>query len=113
MKKLLTAILSVSLLGAVALPALAADPEPPMDISSNPELIAPAPKEDLTAPGFSIEVDGEQINARACVMVPLRAVAEKLGFTVVWDNGVVTVTGTERYVQLTIGENQYFAAPTQ
>lgn len=112
MKKLLTAILSLSLLGAAALPALAADPEPPMDISS-PELIAPAPEEDLTAPGYAIEVDGEQVNIRACVMVPLRAVAEKLGFTVAWDNGVVTVTGAERYVQLTIGENQYFAAPTE
>lgn len=46
-------------------------------------------------------------------MVPLRAVAEKLGFAVAWDNGTVTVTGTQRYVELTIGVDQYFAAPTQ
>lgn len=113
MKKFLTAVLSLSLLGTIALPALAADPEPTMDISSAPALIAPAPEEDLTASGFAIEVDGEQVNGHACVMVPLRAVAEKLGFTVTWDNGVVTVTGAERYTQLTVGENQYFAAPTQ
>lgn len=106
MKKLLTAILSLSLLTAVALPALAADSEPPM-------VISPAPEEVLTTPGFSIEVDGEQISARACVMVPLRALAEELGFTVVWEDGVVTVTGPERYAQLTVGKDEYFAAPTQ
>ena len=52
--------------------------------------------------GFIIEVDGEQVNTRASVMVPLRTLAEKLGFTVSWDDGVVTVTGQERYVQLTV-----------
>lgn len=113
MKKLLTAVLSVSLLGAAALPAFAADPEPPAAIAPAPELIAPAPEADSATPGFAIEVDGEQVAVRACVMVPLRAVAEELGFAVAWDNGVVTVTGSERYIQLTIGENQYFAAPTQ
>lgn len=113
MKKLLTAVLSLSLLGAAALPAFASAPKSPADVSADPALIAPAPGEDLTASGFAIEVDGEQADVRACVMVPLRAMAEKLGFTVAWENGVVTVTGAERYVQLTIGENQYFAAPTQ
>lgn len=113
MKKLLTAFLSLSLLGAAALPAFAADFEPPMGVSSGLELIASVPEADSTAPGFAIEVDGEQVNVRACVMVPLRAVAEKLGFTVAWDNGVVTVTGSERYIQLSIGEDRYFAAPTQ
>ena len=113
MKKLLTAVLSLSLLGAAALPALAADPEPPVDISPTSELIAPAPEEDSAASGFLIEVDGEQVNARACVMVPLRALAEKLGFTVVWEKGVITVTGPERYARLTVGKDEYFAAPTQ
>lgn len=113
MKKLLTAILSLSLLTAAALPALAADSEPSMVISPGPEVIASAPEEAMTTSGFSIEVDGEQINAQACVMVPLRSVAEKLGFTVAWENDVVTVTGPERYAQLTVGEDKYFAAPTQ
>lgn len=113
MKKLLTAVLSLSLLGAAALPAFAADPESPMVVSPGPEVIAPAPEEDLAAQGFSIEIDGTSIDAPAHITVPLRAVAEKLGFTVAWDNGVVTVTGAERYARLTVGENQYFAAPTQ
>lgn len=88
MKKLLTAIFSLFLLGTAALPALAADTGPPMDIPHEPELIAPASK--AASPGFVIEVDGEQVNVRACVMVPLRTLAEKLGFTVSWDNGTVT-----------------------
>ena len=113
MKKLLTAILSISLLGVATLPALAADLEQSMDISPEPEVIASAQEKGLTASGFIIEVDGEQVNTRASVMVPLRTLAEKLGFTVSWDDGVVTVTGQERYVQLTVGVDQYFAAPTQ
>lgn len=55
--------------------------------------------------------------ARAHVMIPLRIIAENLGFTVTWDNGVVTVTGPERYAQLKVengvtmkGENGLFMA---
>lgn len=110
MKKLLTAMLSLALLGAANLPALAssslpADEEPPM-------VIAPAPEE-APQSGFAIEIDGEGVDTRAFVMVPLRAVAEKLGFTVTWNNGVVTLTGTERYAEVTIGVNEYFAAPAK
>lgn len=104
MKKILTAALSLALLGAISIPALAAEPA---------KVIAPAPGQAVTAPGFALEIDGEDIDARACVMVPLRAVAEKLGFTVAWDNGSITVTGPERYAELTVGVDQYFAAPTQ
>lgn len=106
MKKLLTAVLSLALLGAVAIPALAVDPEPP-------QVIAPASGEAAAVPGFEIEIDGKDSGTRARIMVPLRTVAERLGFTVAWDNGTVTVTGPERYAELTIGTDQYFAAPTQ
>lgn len=110
MKKLLTGMISLALLAAMALPALAANGN---------LLIAPAPgaspaaAEDTAAAGYAVEIDGEDSGVRAQVMVPLRAVAEKLGFTVAWDNGTVTVTGSERYAQLTAGVDQYFAAPTQ
>lgn len=104
MKKMLTAMLSLALVGAMAIPALAAAVEPPV--------IAPAP--DAGGPGgYTIQLNGEDAGARARVIVPLRAVAEKLGFTVTWDNGTVTVTGPEQYAELTIGVDQYFAAPTR
>ena len=51
MKKLLTAILSISLLGVATLPALAADLEQSMDISPEPEVIASAQEKGLTASG--------------------------------------------------------------
>lgn len=106
MKKLLTGMLSLALLAATAVPALAADSQP---------LIAPAPAaaEETASTGYTIEIDGRDSAARARVMVPLRALAEELGFTVAWDNGLVTVTGPDRYAELTIGVDQYFAAPTQ
>lgn len=121
MKKLLITILSLSLLGTAALPALAVGSEPSMAISHGTDVITTAQEvasttqqeESLTAQGFSVEIDGSSTDARACIMVPLRAIAEKLGFTVTWDKGVVTVTGQERYVRLTIGKDEYFAAPTQ
>ena len=113
MKKMLTAVLSLSLLGAAVSPALAADLGPALTASAETEAAGPVRDENLGASGFAVEVDGEQINGYARVMVPLRAVAEKLGFTVSVENGVVTVTGTERYATLTIGEDRYFAAPTQ
>lgn len=110
MKKLLTATLSLALLAATALPALAADDSPL--IAPAPDA-APAAAEETAPAGYAVEIDGEDSGARACIMVPLRAIAEKLGFTVDWDSGVVTVTGPERYAQLTVGEDRYFAAPTQ
>lgn len=110
MKKLLTAMLSLALLAATALPALAA--EGGLLIAPAPDA-APASAEETAPAGYAVEIDGGDSGARAHVMVPLRAVAEKLGFTVAWDNGAITVTGPERYAQLTVGADQYFAAPTQ
>lgn len=110
MKKCLTGMLSLALLAAMALPALAANSN--LLIAPAPDA-APAAAEETAATGYAVEIDGEDSGVRAQVMVPLRAVAEKLGFTVTWDNGTVTVTGPERYAQLTVGVDQYFAAPTQ
>ena len=100
MKKFLAGMLSLTLLAAMALPALASGDN------------APAAAEETAATGYAVEIDGVDSGVRAQVVVPLRAVAEKLGFTVAWDNGVVTVTGPERYAEITIGADEYFAAPT-
>lgn len=72
-----------------------------------------SPETEQEIPGASVQVNGQETEIKAHIMVPLRAVAEKLGFTVAWDNGTVVVTGETRYARVTIGVDQYFAAPTQ
>ncbi|MDP4117946.1 MAG: stalk domain-containing protein [Bacillota bacterium] len=41
-------------------------------------------------------------------LIPLRAVSEKMGFDVKWDNGIVTVSGAGRHAVLTIGNDKAF-----
>lgn len=107
MKKMLAALLSLALAGAAALFALAAQPPADGAPAETPETPEPP------AWGLPVRVDGQETEIRASVMVPLQAVAERLGLTVTQDSGTVRVEGSERYVRLTIGENQYFAAPVR
>ena len=84
------------LAGAVSLPALAA------------EQTAPAPES--AAYGYPLELNGAAAAADVPVMVPLRAVAEALGFTVTWNgDGTVTVDSGEMHSVITIGEDRYQA----
>lgn len=102
MKKLIALVLCAVI--ALSMAALAAEPL----------LISPAPEADEFQPGYALRIDGVDTGVRACVIVPLRAVAEKLGFSVVWNgDNTITVTGDALYANLTIGEDQYFTAPTQ
>ncbi len=99
---------------ATSLTALAAENEP--------MLIAPAPAADEMVVGVpQITVNGEAIDLSKSnlsqyifgengnVMVPLRAVAEKMGFTVGWDgeNKAVTVGDDDWEVRAYIGEDLY------
>lgn len=81
--------------------------------ASEPLLGSPAPV-GASRGGYALQIDGEDTGVRACIMVPLRSVAEKLGFEVVWNgDNTITVTGDDLYADLTIGEDRYFTAPTQ
>ncbi len=88
-QKTVSALAAVLVLaGAVSLPALAA------------EQTAPAPES--AAHGYPLERNGTAVAADVPVMVPLRAVAEALGFTVTWngDSSVITI-GEDRYQAVT------------
>lgn len=99
MKKLLTAALSLALMGTMALPAFAAPGEP--------SPISPAP-EAGPRPGYSLRIDGENTGVRACIMVPLRPVAEQLGFTVTWNgDGTILLDDGTMHSTLTVGEDLY------
>lgn len=117
MKKLIALSLCAVMALSLSVAALAAD-EPllisPATETDEPMVIAPAPETDEFQPGYALRIDGQDTGVRACVMVPLRAVAEKLGFSVVWNgDNTITVTGDALYANLTLGEDQYFTAPTQ
>lgn len=117
MKKLLALSLCAVMALSLSVAALAAD-EPllisPAPATDEPMVIAPAPETDEFQPGYALHIDGVDTGVRACVMVPLRAVAEKLGFEVVWNgDNTITVTGDALYADLTLGEDQFFTAPTQ
>lgn len=72
------------------------------DADGIPTVIAPAP--DAL---YSIVIDGERISGKAAVAVPLRAVAEKLGFAVTWRDGVITVDDGQTRCTITVGVDRY------
>lgn len=68
MKKSMTALASLMLVGLMSVPALAVNC--PVGNSDEPMVIAPAP---TTGYQQTIQVDGQKTNINSCVMVPLRA----------------------------------------
>lgn len=68
MKKSMTALASLMLVGLMSVPALAANCS--VTDSDGPMVISPAP---TTGYQQTIQVDGQKTNINSCVMVPLRA----------------------------------------
>ena len=99
MKKLITLVLCAALAVPVTVGAMAANTDAPD--------IAPAPAEELKS-GYTLRVDGKDTGADVCVIVPLREVAEKLGFTITWngDNTIGIDDGTMHSV-ITVGKDLY------
>lgn len=102
--KLLTAVLSLALVSALALPALAANTQ--QTNVGEPMVISPAP----ASSGYTIEVNGKTTDIDPTIMVPLRAIAEQLGFKVTWNNGSVLVDNGTMHSEVTIGEDSYYVA---
>lgn len=108
MKKLIASVLCAAM--ALSLPVCAAEPmltspAPEMD---EPMLIAPAPETQEFQTSYALHIDGKDTGVRACVMVPLRAVAEKLNFKVVWNgDGTVFLDDGVMHSTVTLGEDSY------
>ena len=101
--KWMLVLLSAAMLSAMSVPAFAGDLQETVPGRETSQLlIAEKPETDGTH-RYPIEVNGENVDALACVMVPLRAVAEPLGFTVTWDNGGVLVDNGTINTRVTIG----------
>lgn len=102
MKKSVTALASLMLVGLMAVPAMAADADA---LTDDTMVISPAP---TTGYQQTIQVDGQKTDINSCVMVPLRALGEKLGFTVTWADGEVKLDNQEIYTVVRPGDTVYF-----
>lgn len=60
-----------------------------------------------TAGRLPIEVDGQATAVEGCVMVPLRAMAEELGYTVQWEDGVIRVDTGAMHTDVMLGVDRY------
>lgn len=88
-RMLISTALALTLAALAALPVMAAQTAPAMA-------------------SYNLEVDGESVGqVDACVMVPLRAVAEPLGFTVTWQDGAVLVDNGVVHTTVVIGQDRY------
>lgn len=108
-KQTKTALLSLALIGTMAVPAFAAGnaPQPNKNlkpvIAENPTAVS---ERDETHQ-YPIVVNGQELKVDACVIVPLRAVAEPLGFAVEWKDGTVLVDNGVIHTVVTIGVDRY------
>lgn len=70
-------------------------------------LISPAPAEGPQA-GYILQIDDARTDIQATMMVPLHAVAEKLGFVVQWNgDGTIFMDDGKMNTTITLGEDLY------
>lgn len=105
MKKSMTALASLMLVGLMSVPALAATADLTGTQTDDPMVISPAPN---TACHQTIQIDGKQTDVTSAVMVPLRALGEKLGFTVTWKDGEAKLKNKDIYTVVRPGDDVYF-----
>lgn len=75
--------------------------------AAEPMLVSPGPQEE-PKPGYALRIDGKDTGVQACIMVPLRAVAENLGFEVVWNgDGTIFLDDGTMHSTVTLGEDLY------
>lgn len=106
MKKTISLMLALASISSMGVSAMAAND------TSEPMLIAPAPSVVATAQrqfvvnGKAMQLDS-YTTKNGTLMVPVRALAEALGFKVTWNNGEVNINDGEMQCDLCIGEEQY------
>lgn len=109
MKKLIASALCAAMALSLSATAFAAGPMviSPVPTETTPAVVAPGPEE-KAQPGYILRIDGKDTDVRACVMVPLRAVAEKLGFTVTWNgDGSILLDNGVMHSTVIVGQDLY------
>ncbi|MBR5156911.1 MAG: copper amine oxidase N-terminal domain-containing protein [Clostridia bacterium] len=112
MKKIIAA---ASIIAVCATSSFAAFAEYDPNKEVNPNSISTK----MIKPIFVVNVNGKllegaetYVNENDRIMLPIRAIAEELGFTVGWDSGRITLTKGPVYVTFAIGEDGYTFART-
>lgn len=106
MKKTLSLMMALAVAGTMAAPAMAANDEP--------MVIAPAPNAQSQQAQMKFVIKGktmpmQTISVNGCTMVPVRAIAEALGFKVTWNaDRSININNGKMQSDLHIGENRYF-----
>ena len=62
----------------------------------------------ISVNGYQVQFDQPPIERSGRVFVPLRGVFERLGASVVYDNGAITATGNGRNIELSIGSTSAY-----
>lgn len=68
-----------------------------------------------SADSYTLHIDDKDTDVTVCVMVPLRTIAEKLGFTVTWngDKGTILVDNGTMHSEITLGKDSYQVVTSQ
>lgn len=98
MKRIACALLTLTLAGSLCLPAWAASAPLAQPDGGN----AGFPS------GYTLCIDGADTDIAVCPMVPLRALAEQLGYTVTWSGGdIIRVDTGSVHTDVTLGVDRY------
>ena len=107
---MLTKLLPFALAGALTVPAFAADLSVMKTAYEAPSAVVQTDTCDALSSSsyqYAIQINGEVLDATACIMVPMRAVAEPLGFSVTWNSGSVRLDNGTIHTDITIGVDRY------
>ena len=105
MKKTISMLLALAVAGTMAAPAMA--------VNDEPMVIAPAPNTQSQQAQMKIVVKGktmpvQTISVNGCMMAPVRAICEALGFKVTWNaDRSININNGEMQSDLRIGDNSY------
>ncbi len=106
MKKTISLMLALASISSMGVSAMAAnDTAEPMVIAPAPSVVATAQRQ-FVVNGKAMQLDS-YTTENGTVMVPVRAIAEALGFKVTWNNGAVNINDGEMQCDLRIGDKQY------
>lgn len=107
MKKTISLMLALASISSMGVSAMAAnDTGEPMVIAPAPSVVATAQRQ-FVVNGKAMQLDS-YMTENGTLMVPVRALAEALGFKVTWNNGEVNINDGEMQCDLRIGEENYF-----